>query len=560
MSLCRRCRCWVARDEPACRVCGTVVAGSAPPPLDLVLPDGARIPLAGVLSVGRGADATVRLSDRTVSRIHARILAGGGPPILEDAGSSHGTVLDGEPLTGRRELRDGSVIRLGDVTLRVERRRADEEAGRTIVFPAAVAVEVAADGTSSRDDADTTYGTVPRVRAGAALKRLPASEGPLRWVVLAPSGTEVARLGDAEAELLMLLDGESGLADLVTAAEARFGAGGTARLARLLGDLADRGFLEGVDAAPDAADGRLARLVRPRQWVVRGLGPRITRAYRAGGWVLFTRPVQVAVVLVAVVGLLAYADLLAQRGGTPFVVADRVGLGGLVFMLGRFLVAAVHETAHALTMAAFGRSVDRAGIKTVVGIPFVFVDTTEAWFEPRRRRIAVSAAGPVSDFALGGLFGLTAWLLPAGNTRDIMFQLTLAAYVGALFNLNPFLDRDGYHILVDRLGEPGLRRRARTWLAARLSGREVEGPASRALVAYAVLSVGWLVVSALFVVLLSTLYYGRLTAIAPEEVVWAVFVAFYLLLFLPVAMVVGRPLLQRRRRAPRVEAAGEPTA
>jgi putative peptide zinc metalloprotease protein len=396
------------------------------------------------------------------------------------------------------------------------------------------------------------------VRAGAALKRLPASEGPLRWVVLAPGGTEVARLGDAEAGLLMLLDGESGLADLVTAAEARFGAAGTARLARLLGELADRGFLEGVDAAPDAADGRLARLVRPRQWVVHGLGPRITRAYRAGGWVLFTRPVQVATVLVAVLGLLAYADLLAQRGGTPFVVADRVGLGGLVFMLGRFLVAAVHETAHALTMAAFGRSVDRAGLKTVIGIPFVFVDTTEAWFEPRRRRIAVSAAGPVSDFALGGLFGLTAWLLPAGNTRDIMFQLTLAAYVGALFNLNPFLDRDGYHILVDRLGEPGLRRRARTWLAARLSGREVEGPASRALVVYAVLSVGWLVVSALFVVLLSTLYYGQLTAIAPEEVVWAVLVAFYLLLFLPVAMVVGRPLLQRRR-APRVEAAGEPT-
>ena len=34
---------------------------------------------------------------------------------------------------------------------------------------------------------------------------------------------------------------------------------------------------------------------------------------------------------------------------TPFVVASKVGLGGLVFLLGRFVVVAVHELAHGLT-------------------------------------------------------------------------------------------------------------------------------------------------------------------------------------------------------------------
>ena len=33
--------------------------------------------------------------------------------------------------------------------------------------------------------------------------------------------------------------------------------------------------------------------------------------------------------------------------------------------------------------------------------------------------------------------------------RDIFFNLAFAAYVGGFFNLNPFIERDGYHMLVD---------------------------------------------------------------------------------------------------------------
>ena len=44
----------------------------------LVLPDGARVPLAAAMTIGRGEDATLKLDDRTVSRVHARIAT--GPP------------------------------------------------------------------------------------------------------------------------------------------------------------------------------------------------------------------------------------------------------------------------------------------------------------------------------------------------------------------------------------------------------------------------------------------------------------------------------------------------
>ena len=142
-----------------------------------------------------------------------------------------------------------------------------------------------------------------------------------------------------------------------------------------------------------------------------------------------------------------------------------------MFVVGRLAVAGVHEVAHGLVLASFGRTVRSAGIKLVLIFPYVFVDTSDAWFEPRRRRMAVTAAGPASDLSLGALFSLLALALPAGAERDIVFQLAFAAYLGAVFNLNPFLERDGYHLLVDFLGEPMLRRRARELLHRPGGGR-----------------------------------------------------------------------------------------
>ena len=77
---------------------------------------------------------------------------------------------------------------------------------------------------------------------------------------------------------------------------------------------------------------------------------------------LFTRPVAVdARGARAWSGSASFVDLIVGRYGTPFVVANKLGLGGLVFLLGRFAVVAMHEMAHGLAMASFGRRVDARG-------------------------------------------------------------------------------------------------------------------------------------------------------------------------------------------------------
>jgi Zn-dependent protease len=257
--------------------------------------------------------------------------------------------------------------------------------------------------------------------------------------------------------------------------------------------------------------------------------------------------VLIALAVLVVAGIASFVALIVGRYGTPFVVASKFGWGGLVFLVGRFAVVAVHETAHALTMASFGRRIERAGLKAIAIFPYAFIDTSEAWFEPRRRRIAVSAAGPVSDFSIGAVFALCALLLPEGVVRDICFNLAFAAYVGGFFNLNPFIERDGYHMLVDVLNEPGLRRRAKEQLERRLGGGKASTD-SPVLARYSLWGIGWLVLAACFAIAMSLRYEKVFLAITDSKpVVYGVMGTLWVAFFAPVFFVLGKPLWRRIR-------------
>jgi putative peptide zinc metalloprotease protein len=517
-----------------------------------VLADRTRVPLVGDMTIGRAPGSTVVLPDPSVSREHARISLGGngGAARIEDAGSSAGTLVDGVAISSATALHDGAKLQFGSQELHVERRRDAAEAGRTIVVRPGASLVVPALGPPGVGAAATSFGMKPRVRSGYALKRLDKSEGAKRWILKDLNRNTFLRLSDNDAKLFELFDGNRSLADLIGEAEQRFGAAGAPRLARLLADLGERGYLAGVagaasNAEEEAPKGFLRRLFKPREKIVEGLGGWFDKLYRKGGWVLFTRPALYGIAALIVLGLAAFVYLVVGRYGTPFVVSKRIGLGALVFLLGRFAVVAVHETAHGLTMSSFGRRIQRAGLKMIAIFPYAFVDTSEAWFEPRPRRIAISAAGPVSDFALGGIFSLCCVFF-GGTVRDVFFQLAFAGYVGAFFNLNPFIDRDGYHILVDYLREPGLRKRAKEQFARRLSGKG-RGTDSPVLARYSIAGVGWSILAPGFAIFMSLRYAPIMSNFAPSYVVWTVLGTMWLALFVPVFLVLGKPLIDRKR-------------
>jgi pSer/pThr/pTyr-binding forkhead associated (FHA) protein len=81
---------------------------------------GERFDLIGGLSIGRSAEADVRIEDRYASGVHARIFARDGRTWIEDMNSTNGTLLNDATLKGEAELIDGDTVRIGDTEFRFE--------------------------------------------------------------------------------------------------------------------------------------------------------------------------------------------------------------------------------------------------------------------------------------------------------------------------------------------------------------------------------------------------------------------------------------------------------
>jgi hypothetical protein len=81
---------------------------------------GEHFDLFGGVSLGRSADADIRLDDRYASGIHARVFNRSGAYYVEDMNSTNGTLLNSRELHGEAELSPGDVIRIGDTEFRFE--------------------------------------------------------------------------------------------------------------------------------------------------------------------------------------------------------------------------------------------------------------------------------------------------------------------------------------------------------------------------------------------------------------------------------------------------------
>jgi predicted component of type VI protein secretion system len=78
------------------------------------LPSGAAYEISSRgITLGRG-DVEIHLEDPFASSRHARISRQGHVVVIEDLGSTNGTYLNGELLSGPQPLHDGDRIRIGD--------------------------------------------------------------------------------------------------------------------------------------------------------------------------------------------------------------------------------------------------------------------------------------------------------------------------------------------------------------------------------------------------------------------------------------------------------------
>lgn len=104
------------------------------------------VPLwAGRLTLGRADSNNLPIKDEAVSRVHASVERVAGQYVLRDLGSSNGTLVNGERISGDRALRPNDEITVGHT--RIAFRDAADDLAETLRIPVGTAAALADRGT-----------------------------------------------------------------------------------------------------------------------------------------------------------------------------------------------------------------------------------------------------------------------------------------------------------------------------------------------------------------------------------------------------------------------------
>ena len=82
---------------------------------------GERVEVLIAATIGRSPDCDVSLQDTYLSSRHARIANDSGDLSIEDLGSTNGTYVNQEVVTGRVHLERGDIVQVGGVLFEVVR-------------------------------------------------------------------------------------------------------------------------------------------------------------------------------------------------------------------------------------------------------------------------------------------------------------------------------------------------------------------------------------------------------------------------------------------------------
>ncbi len=376
-------------------------------------------------------------------------------------------------------------------------------------------------------------------------------------------------LGPEDYYLWSLMDGTRSVKDLVIEYFTKFGTLAFGLVGQLVLHLRYTHML--VDTPTSVFDGLRRALERhqlrhvprllweivtgQRKLVLRRVDASIGWLYQHGGWVLYTRPMQLIYVgLCGVGGWLFTRHITASQFGL-FQVGGSYVKGMLVLYALNYAGIAIHEFAHALTCKHYGARVNGAGVMLYFGLPAFYIDTTDVWTKPPGARIATSWAGPYSGFILASLASILIGLSPSSPIVPFLNQLAFLWILILLFNLIPLLELDGYFMLIDWLEVPMLRAKAmsfvRTELWAKLRRRERLTDEQRLLAWFGVLSLTFSAV----VLVLGLKFWQRRLAIVVQEL-WAggigskaVLVLLVFALVLPLIIGMGSRVVQAGRAA-----------
>ncbi len=126
------------------------------------------------------------------------------------------------------------------------------------------------------------------------------------------------------------------------------------------------------------------------------------------------------------------------------------------------LIKTLHELGHGYLCRKFGGEVPETGIMLLLFNPLPYVDaSSSSAFRSKWRRIAVGGAGMYVELAVAAVAAIVWAYSGEGVVHRVAHNaVVLASVVTVLFNANPLLRFDGYHMLSDWLELPNLQTNA----------------------------------------------------------------------------------------------------
>jgi len=318
-------------------------------------------------------------------------------------------------------------------------------------------------------------------------KRLPSSEWELREQPRGADGSANYVLRSSRRDRYLLLtqqeyflwqcfDGKQSLNETARTFHLQFGAFDYVVIRQLIAKLYAAGLIE------DAADYRLrptiAR-VEGRWWVkfarqisrrwkslsfrVRNADRYCSALYRYGGFLFFNWIALVILLVIAAAAIAAVVALAPEAKAISLRLAGHGWLTAGTMVASMLIVSMLHVLVHALACKSYGRRVREMGFFLLQGVlPTFYADVTDIFMASRKARVMVDLAGPLVEVIAGSAAFLAAYVSSPGVAQSLYFATGILLWEGALLNLYPFnfLEMDGYNIVADLFGMPGLRQQA----------------------------------------------------------------------------------------------------
>ena len=311
----------------------------------------------------------------------------------------------------------------------------------------------------------------PKLRPDLVVKPVPGDSA--ACILSDPTGGRYFRLGEREAFILTLLDGQRDLPAIASDTAARFGPLPAQAVDQFVWEMGQAGLL-------DERAGLWQRLAAPQRsgpvvvWTLPGAEERLEALYARLGGLFHPVTWGVAIFFFVQAVVLVIRRWSLVRADVAFLAANPAAIPLLLIACYLAMVPVVlsHELAHALTCIHYGGRVSRLGLMIRHFLPAAFADVSDLYFLPARARIAVYLAGPASTLAWAGM-AVAVWAFwPAGSYVHLIGgAVGLVATINGLVGLNPVAGYDGSEALGEWLAVPGLHRRALGYWWDRLRGR-----------------------------------------------------------------------------------------